>query len=319
MATKLKFITENLSIKLFALAVAILLFLFVSVESATPVDVDFPINYDYDKDVMMITNNPPTVVHTTLQGPWASLRSFDVDDLPPVSIDLRRDGPGMARKTIDFSFVQAPGGMKVISVRPSEVEITLDRKIERLVSVQVDVTGEPAPGYVLESVTSDPPRVAVQGPMTAIQGLQFVATRPLDIDGRSEDLVVEVDLKAPASSAGAPLRINEKRVRVSVQITEEFVTRSFDNLEVMGEGAPAGTKLVPDRVSLKLKGPKSLVDALDPKTLEAFVEVQPEYDAGETTFEKVVKLRGQPERSQWVGQAPKVVVQIPRAKVKKKK
>ncbi len=311
-ASRFKFITENLSLKLFSLAVAILLFLFVSVESATPVDVDFPVKYESGED-LVVTNDPPQVVHTTLQGPWASLRSFDVSELPPIVIDLKRAGPGTIRRSIETSDVTPPGGMQVISVHPSELEITVDRKTERQVAVQVDLTGRPAPGFMVEAVTSEPSRVRVQGPLTMMQGLEHVYTRTLDIDGRTDDFTVELDLKPPAP----PLRIRDRRVMVTVQITEEFVTRSFENLEVKLDGAPAGTKLVPEHVSLKLKGPKSVIDELAPESLEAFVDVQPEYDEGEQSFEKPVKLRGQPERTQWVGQAPKVVVQIPKNKVKK--
>jgi YbbR domain-containing protein len=312
MASRLRFLTENLSLKLFSLAVAILLFLFVSVESATPVDVDFLVDYKTADDIM-ITNDPPQLLHTTLQGPWASLRSFDPAELTPLVIDLTRVGPGTLRRTIETSDIAAPGGMTVVSVRPSEIEIALDRKVERLVSVQVDITGHPAPGYVLEGVQSEPPRARVQGPMSAMQGLEYVYTRALDIDGRTDDFTLELDVKAPAP----PLRIRDRRVTVSVQIAEEFVTRSFENLPVQADNAPPGTKLVPDQVSIKLKGPKTVVDALDPTNLQAFVDVQPEYDEGQQAYDKAVKVRGQPERTQWIGQAPKVQVQIPKSRVKK--
>ena len=132
---RLSFIKENLGLKLFSLLVAVLLFLFVSVESTTPIDVDFRVVYQLPDDIIIVSD-APTVVHTTLRGPWASFRSYDITDLKPVVIDLTDAGPGTVRRTIDTSEVIPPGGMTVVAVRPAEIVLTLDRTIERQVANQ---------------------------------------------------------------------------------------------------------------------------------------------------------------------------------------
>jgi len=306
------FVTENLTLKIFSLAVAIMLFLFVSVESATPVDVDFRIEYRTADDIVVV-GHPPDKLHTTLQGPWATFRSFDINELKAVVIDLTTAGPGTMRYSLDATAVDAPGGMNIVAITPSEIEITLDRKVERQFLVQVDLIGRPALGYVLESDETTPRRVRVTGPASLMQSIDHIFTRPLDIEGKQESFTTDLDLSPPRP----PLLLRDKQVSVAVQIAEEFLTRAIDNVPVHLPGAPSGTRATPDKVSLKVTGPRSLVDALDVKSLEPYVECNPEYEQGLIAFEKQLLLRGLPDRMQLVGALPRVQVQIPKGKAKK--
>lgn len=309
---RLPALTQNLSLKLFSLVVSVLLFLFVSIESATPVDVDFRVEYRTADDIMIV-GDAPTVLHTTLRGPWATFRSYDIAEIHPVVIDVMDAGPGTIRRSISTSDVDPPGGMSVVAVRPSELELTLDRKVERQVPVQVDIVGRPAVGYELEAVDVSPARVRVSGPTASMQAIDYLYTRSVNVEGRQDDFTAEVDVRTPP----VPLRLKDKRVSVTVRIFEELVTRSFDGLPVRLVGAPAGTRAVPETVSVKLKGPRNLVESLDPELLEPYVEAQPELDEGLAQFEKAVGLRGNPERTQWIGTAPRVQIIVPKSKVKK--
>jgi len=309
---RLSFVTQNLTLKLFSLVVAILLFLFVSIESATPVDVDFRLEYHLPDDMLMV-GDAPAVVHTTLRGPWAAFRSYDITELKPVVIDLQDAGPGSLRRAIDTSEVTPPGGMTVVAVRPAELDLTLDRRIERQVVVQPDIVGQPELGYELGTVEVNPARVRVSGPTKRMETLDAIATREVDVGGKRDEFTVEVELKPPL----APLRIKDKRVTVTVRFVEELVTRSFEDLPVRIDNAPNGTEVVPNRVTVKLKGPRNLVEAIDPATLEPYVDVHPEIDEGATDFDKAVSLPANPERTQWIGTAPKVQVHVAKGKAKK--
>jgi YbbR domain-containing protein len=213
--------TENLSLKLFSLAVSVMLFLFVSVESATPVDVDFRVEYRTADDIMIV-GEAPALVHATLRGPWATFRRYEPNELKPVVIGLTDAGPGTVRHQVDTADIIAPGGMTVVAVRPSELQLLLDRKTERRVPVQVDLVGRPAFGYELESVTPKPRELRVIGPAREMQSLDFVFTRPVDVEGRQADFTAEVDAKAPPP----PLRLKDKKVAVAVRVVEETTSRS---------------------------------------------------------------------------------------------
>lgn len=300
-------LTRDLSIKLFSLLMALTLFFFVSVESDRSVDVDFPIEYRIADDITL-TGDYPTSVNVTLAGPWASLRSYEGDKLSPITVDLTNIGPGQVRHRIDAKDIPSPGGMKVVTVRPAELELALDRKVERQVPVQVDLGSErPVFGYEITDVQVEPQRVRVVGPAMALQTLDFVYTRPLDVASKETAFSADVDLRPPPP----PLRLRERRVKVTVEIREEFVTRVFST-RVEPKNLPTGAKveIKPNPVKIELRGPRRIVDGFDKQTLVAYVDLMPELDEGEREFEKPIELNGQPERTLIPGLTPAVQVRV---------
>jgi YbbR domain-containing protein len=302
----LKGLAENLWMKLFSLCMSLLLFAFVSVENSTPVDVDFRVEYRLADD-MMVVNDAPPVVHTTLRGPWAAFRSFDSMDVEPVVLDLLAAGPGTVRHFVDLAAVHPPGGMKVVSVRPAELEVVLDRRVVREVPVHADIAQEPAFGFEMLEVRLVPSRVRVVGPASKMQGLEYVSTRAIDIDGREDDLNLEVDVRPPSP----PLRLLDKRVTAFVEISEELSQRTFMDIGVEVIGGPAGAVPSPQQVNLTLKGPRKVLERLSRDAFLASVDVTPEAAAGAATADKSVILRRiLPERTQLVGSLPRVRVDL---------
>ncbi len=303
------FFSHNLLLKLFSLLTSVALFVFVNIGSTTTIDVDFPLEYMNLPDDIIIEGDPPKVVHATLRGPWASFRTYVTNDLKPVVISMKGAGPGLMRHIIELGNITAPGGMTIDSVRPTEIVLELDRRVDRLVPVQPDLVGKPDLGFEIEAVATTPTHVRVSGPTERMQELEFIPTRELDIEGRRDDVILETDVKAPPG----PFRIKEKTVVVTVRIVEELGTRTFGDLPVRLEGAPPETKVTPDRVTVKLKGPRSVLEAIDPATLAPYIELE---DVGPEA-ELSIKLRGNPERTQWIGAAPRVQVTLPRNLIKK--
>lgn len=311
---QLRPLLQDWSLKLFSLGVAILLFLFVGSESATPADVDFRVEYRTADDIM-ITNDPPTILHTTLHGPWAAFHSFDPTSLEPVFIDLSQAGPGTVRHVIDMNAIKAPAGMRVVSIRPAELEVALDRRVERLVPVHPDIPDLPAFGYEILDVRIVPARARVIGPVSKMQTIDFISTRSIDVSSREDDLSLEVDLRPPPP----PLRLVDKHVTVSVEIGEEFVQRTFQTVPVMLDNAPRGSLVTPPTVPITVKGPRRIVDKLEQEAIEAYVDVNTDVRVGQTQVEKLVQLRHDlPDRTQIVAPVPKVVVDIASKKSKRR-
>jgi YbbR domain-containing protein len=303
--TRLKELQRNWTLKVFSLMISILLFLFVSVESSTVIDVEYAIDYRTADDIML-TSPAPRKLTATLKGPWATFRTFG--NLETVVIDLSTAEPGTLRHRIDVSDVAPPTGMKVMSIRPSEIELGLDRRVEKLVSVEVDPLGRPAFGFDIVEIRVDPPRVRVEGPMSKIRVLDFVHTRPINLRDRTEDLTVEAELRPPTP----PLRLVDRTaVSVFVDITEDVTSRDL-NLPVVLVNAPSGATATPDIVEVELKGPRHVVDRLGQDALQAVIDVSPEASLGETKFEKTVSIRPElPERTVVVGALPSVMVTLP--------
>lgn len=298
---------RHFSLKLFSFLVSLLLFFFVSVESVTPVEVDFPVVYDVPDD-MLIIGRAPTSIHTTLQGPWAAFQDYTSQDVEPIVVRLEEVGPGVLRHRVQVSDIFAPAGMKIIAFRPAEIELTLDRKSERLIPVSADLIDRPAFGFEIADVRVEPKAVAVEGPISMVQTLDFVYTRPIDISGRDNSLSLEIDLK-PMSN---PLRLKTSSVQVQIEIVEQFVERTFEQVRVQLSNAPEGTRVSPESVVIYLKGPRKVLGTLNEKVLVAKVDIKDDLPASVDLLEKTVTLEGVPERTLWTGLAPKVKVQLPK-------
>jgi len=297
---------KDWNLKVFSLLVSVVLFLFVNLQSGTSVNVEFPIEYRTADDIMLVADTETTLI-ATMKGPWASFRSFA--DVPPVVIDLREKLPGPVLFRLSAGHIRTPAGMEVLSFRPYQLEIELDRRVEKLVAVEVDPLGRPGFGFEIADMHADPPRVRVEGPMSKMRTLDFVHTRPVDLRDREDDLSIEVELRPPLQ----PLRLTERKaVMVFVDISEEFSQRNFE-LPVRLVGAPSFAKVTPRVVLVTIKGPRRVVDGLDAKTLEAVVDVEAEMAARLKRFEKTIALSPElPDRAQILGGAPKVGITIPR-------
>ena len=69
-----------------------------------------------------------------------------------IIVDLSRRGPGEERVHLDAFDVHAPEGMTVADVSPTIIDVALDRRIEKMVLVEPDLTGRPPFGYELGEV-----------------------------------------------------------------------------------------------------------------------------------------------------------------------
>ncbi|MBI3180081.1 MAG: hypothetical protein HYZ27_10495, partial [Deltaproteobacteria bacterium] len=273
----------------------------------------FGIDY-HPGDDMMVTGDAPTSIHATLQGPWANFLSFESTDLDAVVVDLTGAEPGVLKRRIELADIKPPGGMRVISVSPAAIEVTLDRRVERPIEVEAVVPDAPAFGFQATVRRVEPPKVRVVGPATKMRSLEYVTTRPIDVKDRQEDLDIEVELSPPPPG----LRLLDKKVRVLVEIDEEMVQKTFQDVPVALDSAPRGTVVTPAAVTVTVKGPRRTIDALEMKAVQLYVETSPENQDGQVRFEKSVAWRNPPERALLAAPVPKVVVELPKPKRKRR-
>ena len=101
------------------------------------------------------------------------------------------------------------------------------------------VTGTPAAGYEVKSVSVDPAAIRAAGTLASLEELQALYSEAtVDVSGRSETFTRQVRVTRPTELAW----ISQGTVTVTVEIGEISGTRSFQNLNVRTAGLPAGTR-----------------------------------------------------------------------------
>ena len=79
--------------------------------------------------------------------------------------------------------VRAPFGVEVTQVLPATLGIDLERSTRRTVPVKPALDGEPAPGYVVGRVSSEPATVDIVGPETRVKQITDATTEPVSVTG----------------------------------------------------------------------------------------------------------------------------------------
>ncbi|MEA2623881.1 MAG: hypothetical protein QOH61_2791 [Chloroflexota bacterium] len=149
------------------------------------------------------------------------------------------------------------------------IDISRDQATVQL-PVRVQLTGEPAPGFEVASVTVDPVSVTVSGEAPTVERLGGIATMPVDLGGRDAgfSLQVALDLPPEVTVDGA----TTVRVQVAFQIRQ--ASRSIEvAVEVRGTRSDLIYDIARPSVLVTLSGPAAALDALQPGDVHALLQL----------------------------------------------
>ena len=175
---------------------------------------------------------------------------------------------------VDLEAVDETGapvpGVEVLPERAHvSIEVARELAYATLPVVPV-VTGEPAPGYRVASVTVEPTTLTVSGEASTIGQMSSVPTQPVDVTGLVEPLETSVD---PALPEDVSL-VSGGQVRVVVAIEADIGSRTWQ-VGVRTDGARRDRTyaLSASTVLVTFAGPLPVLGSLDPGTIVAAVEV----------------------------------------------
>lgn len=262
---------RNLGLKLLSLSVAIFLWYAVSGEQVVERSLRVPLELQNIPDSLEVVGEVPSQVDVRVRGPSGTLSRLGVGDVVAV-LDLRAARPGSRLFHLTPDQVHAPFGLEIAQVSPATIAMSFERSGSRTVPVVPSVEGEPAPGYMIGEVMTDPAEVEVVGPETLLRGLTRAITEPVVVTGARSTIRENVTIGVPDSA----LRLKSPRsARVTVTILPVPAERTIDGVPVRIEGA--GKTLVaeasPSVVSVTVKGPRAKVTGLEAGATTARVDL----------------------------------------------
>jgi YbbR domain-containing protein len=219
---------------------------------------------------------PETVTVSGPESAIAQVASVRADvAIDPGGLDFDQDVPLIA--------VDALGNaVRPIEVSPATARVTIpvftDRD-SRSVPVNPIVTGTPAAGFEIASITAEPAVVTVEGDADQLIELDHADTLPVSLAGASSDVSVVVSLDLPTGV----VPLDSDAIRVTVTLRPVTATRSFSaGLRLVG--AQPGLTYTPstDRVLLTIGGSTADLDRLSGATIVAILDVS-DLIAGSTT------------------------------------
>ena len=129
----------------------------------------------------------------------------------------------------------------------------------RTLPVNAIITGVPAAGFEIDSVTVEPQVVLVAGDADQLVDLTRVDTEPISMTGVSEDETVEAKLALPTGVVA----VDEAPVTVTIKIRPVTATRTYTaGLRLVGAAPDLSYALSTDRVLVTIGGSTADLDRL---------------------------------------------------------
>jgi len=208
---------------------------------------------------------PTDVVITGPESQVNKIKSVRVDvDIAGVNSEVKKVLPV---RLLD----EAGNDVQRVSVEPSNVNVSIPIENTKRVEVQLDITGQPAEGYMINGVSILPNEILITGKKQDLEGISLLKTENIDITGAVDDIDKEVKLAMPA---GIELVNKEETVRVYVNIVK-IITSQLNVSTVDYVNLPAGMAVESVKADLKvtLRGPESLLNDIQ-NTVRFYVDLK---------------------------------------------
>lgn len=198
----IRFLFDNLGIKVVALLMAGVLWFYAVSEQEQTKTLDVPVELTgMESGRIQVVGKLPDTVEVTVQGKGSDLIRLTGEDLR-ADIDLRNQPEGEVTMDLKPENIVGPASMplKYTRVEGGEgITLGITRLMEKQVNVRVRHIGSPAPSmsYFIGFNIAANSRVTLIGPRSALAGVDYVETEPVDLTGHDSDFTVTVKLMPP--------------------------------------------------------------------------------------------------------------------------
>ena len=159
------------------------------------------------------------------------------------------------------------------TLRTITVEQRLYPSKELDVSLNAMLTGTPAKGYEVKSVTAVPSTLLAAGDSSVLKTIDTIFTdAPLSVDGINESFAQEIRLRKPSELS----YLSTTSATVYVEIGPVITSKAFSELKIAIEGLPKELRGTLDRntTSVTLTGPQLSLDILRSKNISLSVNAE---------------------------------------------
>ena len=267
-----EFIANRFWVKLGSVLLAILVWSYISSNISKDIQVAVPLDIKLAGG-MMTVDSGPRQVRVLARGPSDVIEDIQPSDFKVMCDLSSQTEPGKVTKDISTANVKVPADVRVINYMPREITFTVDKIVEKVLSVKVVTTGMPQEGYRVEATFPNPSYVRVTGAESLLELKESVETMPEDVDvtalNRSKDFR---GVKLQPIGGMVPKR----PVNVYVKVGRELAQKKYDKVPIMVM-APATAGLdaavTPLEVEIVLAGLKERLDKLRPSDIIVYVDV----------------------------------------------
>ncbi|KUO77299.1 MAG: hypothetical protein APF77_19355 [Clostridia bacterium BRH_c25] len=208
---------------------------------------------------------PNDVVITGAESQINKIKNVRVDvDIASVKAEVKKILPV---RVLDEDNKDIQG----ISIDPGTVEVNIPIENTKHVSLEMDLTGQPAAGYMVRSISIEPEEIIITGKQQTLAGINSLKTEKIDITEGTADVSKEVRFIIPE---GVELVNTNEKVSIFIDI-EKIVTSEITIDSIEHVNLPEGLELesIQAGMAVTVKAAESLL--LDTsKTIKVYVDLK---------------------------------------------
>lgn len=242
--------------KALSLLFAVLMWYFVVGEDKVDMTVYVPIEITNLPQDLIIANQFKKQLEVAVSGPRGLVRTIGNQRITR-SIDLTDAKPGTQIFQNKPENIKFPRGIVIQRIQPANLTLTIDHLLERELPINAVVTGEPAVGFRVVTISAKPSSLSLKAPAEALKVTDFLSTKPVDISGATGNVSKQVGLDVIPEIEEL---VGESIVTVNVAVREKMIPREFVGvpIEFNHAGKHSSYRLSPRQVTVKAELPYRL-------------------------------------------------------------
>ena len=262
---------RQLGLKLLAVVLASVLWLTVAGEHVVERSLRVPLEFRNIPEALEIVGDAPDSVDVRLRGSSAVLSRVQSGEIVAV-LDLASARAGSRLFHIRSDEVRAPYGVEVSQVVPATLALELEKSARRRVPVVPAVEGDPAPGFVVGRVVSDPALVEIIGPDSRVRQVAEATTEPVSV--REAKTRVRDGVTIGVVDPSVRL-VQAQSAQVTVEIWPAPVERQLPDVPVRYRNLGSGLRanLSPQLARVTVRGAKEALAEIRADGVLAFVDL----------------------------------------------
>ncbi|MSQ42352.1 MAG: hypothetical protein EXR65_04875 [Dehalococcoidia bacterium] len=178
---------------------------------------------------------------------------------------------GLEQAVTLTAVAEGGGEIRGVTVRPATARVAVSLRqntLSRVLPLEVEVGGQPAPGYRVTAIKITPPSVRAEGAIDVLQGVDALRLQRVDLTGQQADMRIVTRVAPPEGMATA---VTTAVVEVTIAPIVSAVTLPV-TVEVTGLRPGFTARVTPATVAVLLEGPVPRLNALAAGTVRAVVD-----------------------------------------------
>lgn len=263
----------------FCLMLSAALWGYVSLKTPATIFVQFPLVVQPQEDKAVQNELPKFITAKIRTSGWQIINLEYISAKPECSIDLTKfsetsKGDFTLSKNDILQNLHPPLSLeKIVELSPENLSISTGTIARRTVSVSPSIEITPRDGFIIVGgIHVEPDSIVIRGNEAMLRTIQRWQTFPIKIPDATKSFRMEIKL---VDSLQNHIALSQPTVTISCDI-QQTAEITFDDipLEILSEPPQSNHSLLPDRISVTLRGGSEQLAQLSASAVRALVEFQ---------------------------------------------